>query len=190
MTRKSEDPFAALERGVSAAIRNAGAGAKAVVDSVAALLAGSVRASGEAEAVLFDWATLLADATARGAAKAGGDMGSVARGFLLGAMRGSGLMGEPALQAASEAAGSFIKGVHDVRGDAAAAAEGLVEGALVWAGEVGQDANRAAVAVGQAAFDAAHDIDAKTGREVRSALNVVIAGIRIRLKEPASAHRR
>jgi hypothetical protein len=190
MTKKNADPFSELENDVSAAIRRAGIGAKAVVDSVADLLAGAVRASGEAETVLFDWAPLLADAAARGAAKAGGNTGSVARGFLLGALRGSGLSGEPALQAAAEAAGAFIDSVHGVRGDEGGAAEALVEGALVWAGEAGQDANRTAAAVGQAALDAAYDLDAATGREVRDALKVVIAGVSLNLKEPARAHRR
>ncbi len=123
----------------------------------------------------------------RGAGKAGGDLGRVARGFLLGALRGCGLEGEPALQAAGEAAGAFIKSVHDAGGDgdAAGAAAGLVEGALVWAGEVGQAAERAAAVAGQAAVDAARDAGARTSREVRDALRVPIAGVAIVLKKPS-----
>jgi len=183
MTRKAAGAFTGLERGVSGAIQEAGVGAKAVVDSVADLLAGTLRGSHQAEAALFDEAPSLAESAVRGAVKAGGDLATVGRGFLLGALRGSGLLGEPALQAAGEAAGAFIACVHDVGGDAAGAARGLVEGVLVWAGEVGQDASRAAAVVGQAAADAAYAADAKTGARVRDALKDGIAGIAITLRK-------
>ena len=135
-----------------------------------------------AEAALFDEWPALADSAVRGAVKAGGDLHTVARGFLLGALRGSGLEGEPALQAAARAAGAFVKSVHGSGRGAAGAAEGLVEGALVWAGEVGQQAERVAAAVGQAALDAASRAGAKASREVREALRVPVAGVSIVLK--------
>jgi hypothetical protein len=192
-TRKTENPFAGLERGVTGAIQEAGRGAKAVVDSVAGVLAGALKSSTGAQAALFDEARTLADSAVRGAAKVGADLGTVARGFLLGALRGSGLDGEPALQAAAQGAGAFMTSVLAAGGGAAEAAGsgiGLVEGALVWAGEVGQDATRAAGAVAQAAVDAAYEADVKVGREVRDALKVGIAGITIPLKEPVKAPRK
>ena len=183
MTRKSADPFSGLESGVAGAVKGSGGGAKAVVDTVAEVYAAALRASDQDVAALFDDAPALADSAVRGAVKAGGDLHSVARGFLLGALRGSRLEGEPALQAAAHASHAFIKSVHDAGGDEAGAAAGLVEGVLVWAGEVGQEAERAAVAVGQAAADAADRAGAKTGREVRDALRVQIAGVSIVLKK-------
>ena len=180
MTRKVQDPFAALESGVSRAVEDADGGAKAVVDSVADVLAAALRES--AEAFLLDKVPAMAGSAVHGAAKAGGDLGSVARGFLLGVLRESGLTGEPALDAVARAGGAFIERVRDVGGDAAGAARGLVEGAMVWAGELGQDMPLAAAAAGQAAVDAAYDIDAKTGAKVRDALRGGIAGVTIVFK--------
>jgi hypothetical protein len=181
MSRKAA--FVGVEKGVSGAILDGGAGAKAVVDSVADLLAGVLRRSALAEAALFDEAPSLADSAVRGAVKAGGDLGSVARGFLLGALRGSGLMGEAALQAAEEASGAFVKCVLEAGGDAPAAARGLVEGVLVWADEVGQDAARAASAVAQADVDAAYCFGAKSGARVRDAVREGIGGVSIVVKK-------
>ncbi|HXT01293.1 MAG TPA: hypothetical protein VN915_11500 [Elusimicrobiota bacterium] len=185
--KKTDNPFAGLESGVSGAILGAGRGAKAVVDSVAGVLTGALKGSTAAHAALLDEARSLADSAVRGAAKVGADVGTVGRGFLLGALRGSGLDGEPALHAAGQGAGAFMTSVLSAGGDpsaAAAAATGLVEGAMVWAGEVGQDAARAACAVGQAAVDAAYEADARVGQKVRDALRVPIAGVTIVLTEP------
>ena len=192
-TKKTDNPFAGLESGVSGAILDAGRGAKAVVESVAGVLMGALKGSTGAQAALFDEARALADSAVRGAAKVGADLGTVARGFLLGALRGSGLDGEPALQGAAQAAGAFMTSALAAGSGAASAAGsavGLVEGAMVWAGEVGQDAARAAAAVGQAAVDAAYEADVKIGREVRDALKVEIAGVAIILKEPAKASKK
>jgi hypothetical protein len=186
MTRKAANPFAGLESGVAEAIKGTDGRATAVVDSVAGVYAAAVGGSPEAKAALLVEAPLLAESAVRGAAKAGADLASVARGFILGALRGGGLEGESALQAAGGAAGAFIARVGK-NGGVAAAVMGLVEGAMVWANEAGQDATRAAAAAGQAAVDAAYALDAKTGREVREALRFEIAGVAIVLKERAKA---
>lgn len=189
-TKKTDNPFAGLESGVSGAIQAAGRGAKAVVDSVAGVLSGALKGSTGAQTALLGEARALADSAVRGAAKVGADLGTVGRGFLLGALRGSGLEGDPALQAAAQGAGAFMESVLAAGGDASAAAGsamGLVEGAMVWAGEVGQDAARAAAAVGQAAVDAAYEADARVGRQVRDALRVEIGGVTIVFTEPTKA---
>lgn len=187
--KKTDNPFAGLESGVTGAIQAAGRGAKAVVDSVAGVLSGALKGS-SAQTALLGEARVLADSAVRGAAKVGADLGTVGRGFLLGALRGSGLDGDAALHAAGEGAGAFMNSVLAAGGDATAAAGaavGLVEGAMVWAGEVGQDAARAARAVGQAAVDASYGADERVGRAVRDALRVPIAGVTIVLTEPAKA---
>jgi hypothetical protein len=186
-TKKTDNPFAGLESGVTGAIQAAGRGAKAVVDSVAGVMSGALKGTAGARTALLGEARALAESAVRGAAKVGADLGTVGRGFLLGALRGSGLEGEPALLAASEGARAFMDSVLAAGGDASAAAGsavGLVEGAMVWAGEVGQDAARAAAAVGQAAVDAAYGADERVGRAVREALRVPIAGVTIVLTEP------
>jgi hypothetical protein len=185
MAIKGADSFAGLADDVSSAVEDAGGSAKAVVDSVAGVLAAALRESvKDGASPLSDETSALAGSVVRGASKAGGDLASVARGFLLGVLRESGLTGEPALDAAVRAVGAFIEGVHEVGGDAAGAAMGLVEGAMAWAVELKQDAARTAAAAGQAAVDAAYDVDAKTGARVRDALKVGIAGVTFVLKEP------
>ncbi|HEX4048399.1 MAG TPA: hypothetical protein VH309_11220 [Elusimicrobiota bacterium] len=183
MSKKEEAPFARLESGVTGAIKVAGAGAKAVVDSVADVFACAVRKAADSSPLAVE-AAALAESAVRGAAKAGGDLGSVGRGFLVGVLRESGLTGADALDAISHAAGAFVRCALGVGGDAAAAARGLVEGSLVWAREFGQDAAAAGAAAGQAAADAAYGADARIGEKVREALNVGIGGVTIRIRAP------
>ena len=188
MTTKGADPLAELADRVLLAIKDAGGSAKAVVDSVAGVLAAVLRESAkEGSTLLPDEAAALADSAVRGAAKAGGDLASVARGFLLGVLREGGLTGEEALGAVVRFVGAFMESVHGVGGDEAGAAMGLVEGAMAWAVELGQDASRAGASAGQAAIDAAYDVDAKAGGRVRDALKVGIAGVTFALKDPVKA---
>src|SRR4051794_35831038 len=63
--KKTENPFAGLESGVSGAILGAGRGAKAVVDSVAGVLTGALKGSSGAHSSLLGEARALADSAVR-----------------------------------------------------------------------------------------------------------------------------
>ena len=91
-TKKTDNPFAGLESGVTGAIQAAGRGAKAVVESVAGVLTGALKGASGQTALLGE-PRARTDSAVRGAAKVGADRGTVGRGFLLGALRGCGIEG-------------------------------------------------------------------------------------------------
>jgi hypothetical protein len=173
------------ESGVAKALRDAGGDPQAAVGAIADVVARDLRASGRAGAALLSAISALAFGVAHAAVSTGGDMSSVAEGFVLGVMLAGEEKESLLLAFIAHAAGTFIKHVAEAGGDASAATRGLVEGAASWAEELRLDAGEAAYAAGQGAVDAAADVDFRLGQTVRRALEQPVAGIKIVLKEPA-----
>ena len=188
--RRHSKPWTAVQRGVAEAVKSAGGTAVAVIDSVADVVGAVLRDSGIIGATLVGAAAQIAEQAVRGAAKVGGEMGSVAHGFLLGLLRATKETGEEALVTITHAASCFIKQTGALGLDCAGAATGLVEGAIAMSQELGLDAAQAAAAAAQGALEAAYDVGATAGDKVRDALKGTIAGVKIVIKEPFRSHGR
>ena len=189
MMRKHDRSFAKAESGVADALRASNGDAQAAVGAVADVVARDLRESGRTGAALLSAISALAFGVARAAASRGGDMSSVAQGFILGVMLAGEAKEQLLLAVIAHAAGTLIKHAAEAGGDAASATRGLVEGAVAWAGELRLDPGEAAYAAGQGAVDAAEEVDARLAAKVRQALEQPIAGIKVLLKkeEPLAA---
>jgi hypothetical protein len=183
MVRKHDRSFAKAESGIADALRGANGDAQAAVGAVADVVARDLRESGRTGAALLSAISALAFGVAHAAAAAGGDMGSVAEGFILGVMLAGEAKEQLLLAVIAHAAGTLIKHAAEAGGDAASATRGLVEGAISWAEELRLDPGEAAYAAGQGAVDAAEEVDSRLAAKVRRALEEPVAGIKVLLKE-------
>lgn len=182
---KHDRSFAKAESGVVDALEAAKGDEQAAVGAVADVLARDLKESGRRGAALLSAVSALADAVARGAADAGGEIGPAAEAFLIGVLLGTEESEERTLALISHAAGSFVKHAVEEGFDAAAASRGLVEGAAAWAGERGMDPALTATAAGQGAVDAAGDLGGTVAKRVRETLTTgLIAGHSLALTDP------
>lgn len=190
--RRHERAAFGLESGVAGAVRGGGGLCTAVVDAVAEVVGAAVRGLNRRGSSCGPWLDALAGATARGSAKASGEVSWAARGYLLGVLRYGGEEGEDGLDLARCASAAFIRGAHRSGSDLAEAARGLAEAAVVWAGETGLDAARAASAAGQGALDEACELAETAEAAVRASLRSGVAGAPVLVHEPArhAAHHR
>lgn len=186
--RRHERGGFGLESGVAGAVRGGSGTAQVVVDAVAEVVGAAVRGLNRRGASCAPSLDALAEATARGSAKAAGEVCWTARGFLLGVLRFGGEEGEQGLDLARRASAAFIRGAHRSGSDIAECARGLAEAAVVWAGETGLDAARAASAAGQGALDEACELGTRFEQRVRAALRTGVAGAPVLVHEPARHH--
>ena len=155
-----------------------------VLETVTGSIAGAVKESGAAGAVLLNAITEVVKSSARGGVGMGSDLVAGTKAIVLGVVRGTGEKGDAALHIVSHTAKTVIHHTAEMGGDLAAATKGLVLGAIASAKQMGVDSAKAASMAAGGALEGATEAGSVTVERVRGALKEQIGGIQVAIPEP------
>jgi hypothetical protein len=173
-----------VKKNIIAAIMGTGDIVQATVNTVAQILAATIKDTGKVGTSVTDVIADVASGAVRGAVQVRADLGHAAKGIMVGVLRGTKESGVAVLDTISHTSHAAIRDTAALGGDLEAAASGLVEGAIEGAKKMGISAEEAAEAAANGALKAASQAGSTAVETVRKAVTRPVNEIKVVLEKP------